>query len=128
MATREELLDELPKDCKNSDDLLGKNGICTQLIKALMERALGAEMMRYLGYEKNGDKPTGTTNQRHGYSAKTVITEDGPLEIEVPRDRDGESEPILVKKHQRRLSGFDSRVLRLYARGMTVREIQAWVK
>jgi transposase-like protein len=128
MATREELLDELLKDYKNPEDLLGKDGIFAQLKKSLMERALGAELTHHLGYEKNGDKPTGTTNQRHGYSAKTVITEDGPLEIEVPRDRDGEFEPILVKKHQRRLSGFDSRVLGLYARGMTVREIQAWVK
>ena len=77
MATRDELLDELQKDYKTPEDLLGMDGIFAQLKKGLMERALGAELTHHLGYEKNGGKPVGVKNQRHGYSTKKVITDDG---------------------------------------------------
>jgi putative transposase len=132
MAVRDELLDELLSGYETPEDLIGKDGIFAQLKKALIERALGAEMTAHLGYAKGdskGDsKPDGVSTQRHGTTSKTVQTEDGPVEIEVPRDRENTFEPLLVKKHQRRLNGFDMRVLGLYARGMTVREIQGWLK
>ena len=127
MASKEELIDELLKEYAGPEDLLGKEGLFGQLKKALVERALGAEMTHHLGYAKGEGKPEGVSNQRHGFSPKTVITEEGPLALAIPRDKEGSFEPVLIKKHQRRLSGFDQRVLGLYARGMTVREIQAWV-
>lgn len=128
MAVKDELLDELLSGYETPEDLIGKDGILAQLKKALIERALGAEMTAHLGYAKGDHKPEGVSTQRHGTTAKTVQTEDGPVEIEVPRDRENTFEPLLVKKHQRRLNGFDMRVLGLYARGMTVREIQGWLK
>jgi putative transposase len=128
MAVRDEILDELLSSYETPEDLIGKDGILAQLKKALIERALGAEMTAHLGYTKGDSKPDGVSTQRHGTTPKTVQTEDGPVQIEVPRDRENTFEPLLVKKHQRRLNGFDMRVLGLYARGMTVREIQGWLK
>jgi len=75
--------------------------------KALIERALGAELGYHLGYPSGADKPEATTNQRNGKNGKTVMTEDGPLRIDVPRDRDGRFEPLLIAKHERRFAGFD---------------------
>jgi putative transposase len=95
--------------------------------KALIERALGGEMSHHLGYPPGGDKPTPTGNHRNGASAKTVLTEDGPLRIEVPRDREGSFEPLLIPKHERRFTGFDDKIVAMYARGMTVREIQGFL-
>ncbi|WCM95025.1 IS256 family transposase [Acidovorax sp. NCPPB 2350] len=95
--------------------------------KALIERALGAELGHHLGYPSGADKPDSSTNQRNGTSGKTVLTEDGPLRIDVPRDRDGSFEPLLIAKHERRFTGFDDKIVALYARGMTVREIQAFL-
>ena len=95
--------------------------------KALIERALGAEMSHHLGYPAGADKPQTTTNHRNGRSGKTVLTDDGPLRIEVPRDRDGEFEPRLIGKHERRFTGFDDKIIAMYARGMTVREIQGFL-
>src|SRR5512146_2468106 len=95
--------------------------------KALIERALGAEMSHHLGYPAGADKPESATNHRNGKSGKTVLTEDGPLRIEVPRDREGEFEPRLIGKHERRFTGFDDKIIALYARGMTVREIQGFL-
>jgi len=95
--------------------------------KALIERALGAEMSHHLGYAAGADKPERTSNHRNGNSAKTVLTEDGPLRIEVPRDREGEFEPRLIGKHERRFTGFDDKIIAMYARGMTVREIQGFL-
>jgi len=99
-----------------------------QLTKAVVERALGAGLSHHLGYEKGNGRQQKRVNQRNGYSQKRVITENGTLEIEVPRDRAGSFEPQLVPKGERRLSGFDERIIALYARGMTVREIQAFVE
>jgi transposase-like protein len=95
--------------------------------KAIIERALGGELTHHLGYPPGGDKPAATTNHRNGTGNKTVLTDDGPLRIEVPRDREGTFEPRLIGKHERRFTGFDDKILALYARGMTVREIQGFL-
>ena len=95
--------------------------------KAVIERALGAELTHHLGYPPGGTKPEATTNHRNGTSDKTVLTDDGPLPLEIPRDRDGSFEPRLIGKHERRFTGFDDKILALYARGLTVREIQAYL-
>jgi len=95
--------------------------------KALLERALGAELTHHLGYPPGGTKPDETPNHRNGTSGKTVLTDDGPLALAVPRDRAGTFEPQLIPKHERRFTGFDDKILALYARGMTVREIQAFL-
>jgi len=97
------------------------------LKKALIERALGGELSYHLGYSPGGDKPAEASNHRNGSTGKTVLTEDGPLRIEVPRDREGSFEPLLIPKHVRRFTGFDDKIVALYARGMTVREIQAFL-
>jgi len=96
--------------------------------KALIERALGAEMSHHLGYPNGASKPeAGGANQRNGRSGKTVLTDDGPLRIEVPRDREDSFEPILIPKHERRFTGFDDKIVAMYARGMTLREIQGFL-
>ena len=95
--------------------------------KAIIERALGGELTHHLGYAPGGAKPEDTTNHRNGTSGKTVITDDGPLPLEVPRDRERTFEPRLIGKHERRFTGFDDKILALYARGMTVREIRAFL-
>lgn len=95
--------------------------------KALIERALGGELSHHLGYPPGGDKPAEADNHRNGSTGKTVLTEDGPLRIEVPRDREGSFEPLLIPKHERRFTGFDDKIVAMYARGMTVREIQGFL-
>ena len=95
--------------------------------KALIERALGAELSHHLGYRPGADKPEESSNHRNGASAKTVLTGDGPMRIEIPRDREGSFEPLLIAKHERRFTGFDDKIVAMYARGMTVREIQAFL-
>ena len=95
--------------------------------KAVIERALGGELTHHLGYPPGGTKPDDTINHRNGTSEKTVLTDDGPLTLDVPRDRDSSFEPRLVAKHDRRFTGFDDKIIALYARGLTVREIQAFL-
>jgi putative transposase len=95
--------------------------------KAIIERALGAELSHHLGYVPGGTKPEDTTNHRNGSRGKTVLTDAGPLALAVPRDRDGSFEPRLIGKHERRFTGFDDKVVALYARGLTVREMQAFL-
>jgi len=95
--------------------------------KALIERALGAELTHHLGYAPGADKPMDASNHRNGATGKTVLTEDGPLRIEVPRDRAGSFEPLLIPKHERRFTGFDDKIVAMYARGMTMREIQGFL-
>lgn len=95
--------------------------------KAIIERALGGELTHHLGYAVGGAKPEATTNYRNGASGKTVLTDDGPLPLAVPRDREGTFEPRLIAKHERRFTGFDEKVIALYARGLTVREMQAFL-
>ena len=95
--------------------------------KALIERALQAELSHHLGYAEGEDKPESSANQRNGTSGKTVLTDDGPLRIDVPRDRAGQFEPQLIGKHERRFTGFDDKIIAMYARGMSVREIQGFL-
>jgi len=95
--------------------------------KALIEAAMNAELTHHLGYERGADRPDELTNHRNGATAKTVLTDKGKIRIETPRDRDGSFEPALVPKHARRFTGFDDKVIALYARGLTVREIQAFL-
>ena len=95
--------------------------------KAFIERALGAEMSQHLGYAPGQAKPEGTANHRNGNSAKTVLTDTGALGLEVPRDRHSSFEPQLIGKHERRFTGFDDKIIAMYARGMTVREIQGYL-
>ena len=95
--------------------------------KALLERALGAELTHHLGYPPGAPKPSEATNHRNGTTAKTVLTDDGTVDIAVPRDREGTFAPVLIPKHERRFTGFDDKILALYARGLTVREIQAFL-
>ena len=122
---RKELLDELLKDYSTPEDLLGKDGIMAELKKRLIERAMEAEMEDHLGYAKNGNRVEGSDNYRNGFSNKKVISNSDQIDIQVPRDREGNYEPQIIPKHQRRFDGFDDKILAMYARGMSVRDIQA---
>jgi hypothetical protein len=95
--------------------------------KTLIEATLAAELSQHLGYASGADRPDDATNQRNDSTSKTVLTGDGPVRIETPRDRDGSFEPLLVPKHARRFTGFDDKIVALYARGLTVREIQGFL-
>jgi transposase-like protein len=119
-----ELLDQLVKGPMTQGDL---DTLFRSLKKAVIERAMNAEMTGHLGYAAGEDKPEEQSNHRNGTSGKTVITDDGPIRIEVPRDREGSYEPQLIGKHERRFTGFDQKIISMYARGMTVREIQAYL-
>jgi putative transposase len=120
-----EILDQFVRQGPISPDEL--DAAVRRFKKAIIERALGGELTHHLGYPPGGLKPEDTTNHRNGTGAKTVLTEDGPLAIDVPRDRQGTFEPQLIPKHERRFTGFDDKILALYARGMTVREIQGFL-
>lgn len=119
-----QLLDQLVQGPMTAESILD---VTTALKKALIERALGGELSHHLGYPPGGDKPAEAGNHRNGSTGKTVLTEGGPLRIEVPRDRQGSFEPLLIPKHERRFTGFDDKIVAMYARGMTVREIQAFL-
>lgn len=121
------VVDELLKGCSQPEDLTGKDGLLAQLTKRIVERALGAELTHHLGYPPGGE-PGAEANCRNGYSAKTLVGEHGAVRIEVPRDRAGEFEPQLVRKHQKRFAGFDQKIIAMYARGMSVREIQGFLE
>jgi transposase-like protein len=103
------------------------NDISMAFKRALIERALGAELSHHLGYRPGAAKPEEATNHRNGSSAKTVLTDHGALRVEVPRDREGSFEPVLIPKHERRFTGFDDKIVAMYARGMTMREIQGFL-
>src|ERR1700722_10533418 len=124
VTLKPELVEELMKCIRSPEDMFGPEGLFQRLKGALMERLVEAEMVEHLGFEKNAAEGKGSGNSRNGYSHKTVQTETGPVDVRVPRDRAGTFEPQLVAKHQRRLEGFDDKVLALYARGMSVRDIQ----
>jgi putative transposase len=123
-AKQDALLDELLKEDTDPKDILGEHGLLRQLTKRVVERALEAELTAHLGYAPHARNGSSSGNCRNGKGKKTVHTETAQLDIEVPRDRDGSFEPQLVKKRQRRLEGFDDKVLALYARGLSTREIQ----
>jgi putative transposase len=124
---RDELLDELIAG-QDPRELFTRDGLFDQLKKGLMDRMLEAEMTRHLGYESGEEKPENQENQRNGHSSKKVIAGESKIELQIPRDRQGTFDPVLVGKFQRRLPGFDDRVIGLYARGMTVREIQGFIE
>lgn len=116
-----ELLNQLVSGPMTAESL---EAMFRQLKKAVIERAMSAEMTHHLGYPPGGERPEDQLNHRNGSSPKTILTDEGALTIEVPRDRHGSFEPQLIPKHQRRFAGFDEKIIALYARGMTVREIQ----
>ena len=129
MAITKDVLDELLRDYKGPEDITGQDGLLKQLTKALIERAMQAEMTEHLGYEKHDQGEKSTKNRRNGKSPpKTLRTDQGPMEIEAPRDRNGAFEPAIVPKHQRDFKGFDDKILSMYARGMTTREIAGHLK
>src|SRR5262245_12836987 len=123
-AKQDALLDELLKDYTDPKDILGEHGVLRQLTTRVVERALEAELTAHLGYEPHVRNGSSAGNYRKGKGKKTVQTATAQFDIDVPRDRDGSFEPQLVKKRQRRLDGFDDKVLALYARGLSTREIQ----
>ena len=123
-ARQDALLDELLKNYREPKDILGEHGLIKLLTRRLVERALEAEMTAHLGYTPNAPEGRGSGNSRNGKCSKTIQTETGEYAIEVPRDRNGSFEPQLVPKRQRRLEGFDEKVLALYARGLSTRDIQ----
>lgn len=125
MTFQAELLDQLLKGYQTPEDLLGEGGILKQLAKALVERCLEAEMKTHLEEQRAEASPAPLKNRRNGHSKKTIKGEFGEAEIAVPRDRSSEFEPQIVKKGQTRLAGLDDKILSLYARGMSTRDIQA---
>ena len=120
----DELIDNLLKDYKKPEDLIGENGLLKELTKRLLERAMAAEMTDHVGYERGEEAGRNSGNSRNGKSAKTLKGTFGTMPIEVPRDRNGTFEPQIVGKHQRRFTGFDENIISLYARGISTREIQ----
>lgn len=129
MNIKPEFLDQLLTEYSSPEDIIGENGLLKQLTKAVLERAMAAELTHQLGYQKS-DKSAEkqTTNRRNGSSEKTVTGKHGDFPVAVPRDRDGEFEPQIIKKHQRRFDGFDDLIISLYSRGLSSREIQAHIQ
>lgn len=120
----DEIIDNLLKDYKGPEDLIGENGLLKELTKRLLERAMSAEMTEHVGYEKHASAGNNSGNSRNGKTAKTLKGTFGTLPIEVPRDRNGTFEPQIIGKHQTRFTGFDENIISLYARGLSTREIQ----
>lgn len=126
-SREDELIEALlEKHGRSQEAILGKNGLLAELKKRVVEKALRGELTHHLGY-RPGEKPEGEENHRNGYSRKTILGEEGKMEIAVPRDREGSFEPRLIPKGQRRFEGFDEKIIAMYARGMTVREIQGFL-
>ena len=125
MGIDPKLIDKLLADYKKPEDIVGENGLLKQLTKAVLERALSAELTNHLGYEKHDPVGYKNGNSRNGKSRKKLKGEFGEMELETPRDRKGTFEPKIVAKNQTRWTGFDDKILSMYARGMTTREIQA---
>jgi putative transposase len=122
------VIDELLAGARTEEEIVGSGGVLAQLTKRLVERALSAELSEHLGYEPHQEPPGGTGNTRHGSTGKTLATEQGPVEIKTPRDRNATFEPQLVRKGQRRFEGFDDKILALYSRGLSTRDIEAHLR
>jgi putative transposase len=120
-----EVLDELLAGARGEEEIVGPGGLLSQLTKRLVERAMEVELTDHLGYEPHLEPPGGTGNARNGTTPKTLITEHGPVAIDAPRDRAGSFEPQIVRKRQRRFEGFDEKILALYSRGLSTRDIEA---
>jgi putative transposase len=125
MVMKAEVLDDLLKNCKTQEDVFGENGVMKQIVKALAERVLQTELTTHLGYEKHEIKGNNSGNSRNGTSRKVVKGDFGQTDIDIPRDRAGTFEPQFIQKGQTRFNGFDSKILSMYARGLTTRDIQA---
>jgi putative transposase len=117
------LEDEL-NNCKTMDDLCGKNGLMQRLLGNMIEQLLEKEMDEHIGYAKHAIEGHNSGNSRNGKNAKIVQSSYGPIEIETPRDRTGEFEPQIVKKRQKNISSFDDKIISMYAKGMSTRDIQ----
>jgi len=123
----DELIDELLAGARTEDEIVGPGGLLAGLTKRLVERAMEVELTDHLGYEHGQAPPGGAGNTRNGSTPKTLATEHGPVEIETPRDRDGSFEPRIVRKRQRRFEGFDEKIIALYSRRLSTRDIQAYL-
>ena len=128
MEIKTELIDELLKDYQKPEDIIGENGLLKRFVKAVLERALNAELTHHLGYERHDPAGNNSGNSRNGTSSKTLKGEFGELELEIPRDRTSTFEPQILPKHQTRFTGFDDKIVSLYARGMTTRDIEGHLK
>jgi len=125
MPISDKLIDQLLDGCDSPEDILGEAGLLKQLTKKVAERALNAEMEQHLGYAKHAPEGRNSGNSRNGKSSKKVRSVHGEIDLDIPRDRSGSFEPKLIKKGEKQLNGFDDRIISLYARGMTTRDIQA---
>src|SRR5213082_2819312 len=121
----DEVIDELLAGARTEEEIVGPGGVLAQLTKRLVERAMSAELTEHLGYKPHQEPPGGTGNTRNGSTTKTLATEHGPVELRTPRDRNSSFEPQIVRKGQRRFEGFDDKILALYARGLSTRDIEA---
>src|ERR1700674_4795567 len=124
MAIDLKLIDKLLADYKSPEDIIGENGLLKQLTKALLERAMQAELTEHLGYEKHDPAGHNSGNSRNGGTTKTLKGDFGEIPLETPRDRNGSYEPKIIGKRQTRFTGFDDKIISMYARGMSTREIQ----
>src|SRR5579875_4931 len=124
----DELVDELLAGARTEEEIVGPGGLLSQLTKRLVERAMEVELTDHLGYEPHQEPPGGAGNTRNGSTPKTLTTEHGPVEIKTPRDRQGTFEPRIVRKRQRRFEGFDDKILALYSRGLSTRDIEAYLR
>ncbi len=121
----DEVIDELLAGASTEEEIAGPGGLLADLTKRLLERAMEVELTDHLGYETHQEPPGGAENQRNGSTPKTLMTEHGPVALDTPRDRNGSFEPKIVRKRQRRFVGFDEKILALYSRGLSTRDISA---
>jgi len=128
MAFRDEVIDELLKGHTTQEDIFGQNGLIKQLTKRILEQALKGELTHHLGYDKYESKGRNSGNSRNGGYPRQVLTDDEQLTVDMPRDRAGSFDPEILPKGQTRFDGFDDKIISLYARGMTTREITAHLK
>ena len=121
----DDVIDGLLAGASSEEEIAGPGGLLAQLTKRLVERAMEVELTDHVGYERHAEPPGGAANQRNGTSPKRLITEHGEVAIDAPRDRDGSFSPKIVRKRQRRFVGFDDKILALYSRGLSTRDISA---
>ena len=121
----DDVVDQLLAGARTEEEIVGPGGLLSQLTKRLVERAMEVEITDHLGYERHQEPPGGTGNTRNGTTSKRLITEHGEVQVDTPRDRDGSFSPKIVKKRQRRFEGFDDKILALYSRGLSTRDIEA---
>jgi putative transposase len=128
MEIPDELIDQLLAGREGPEAITGPDGLLKQLTKRVVERAVSAELSDHLGYELGEEPPEGEPNRRNGWTSKTLITDHGPVPVELPRDREGSFEPQIVPKHQRRFAGFDDKIVSMYARGCAVPKLVSYLQ